>query len=221
MSDPFAVKDCALLAIATGRHAQNLRELGTHLEEVHTGSIYYHFWGNRLRPRFEAPEFQNDFAAWARFALTDFPLSERLGIIDPTSFADLEELRREVLDVIEERLSESEYVPWTKADQQFTFIRSQIVVFDTHTRVTKPCEMQALLPNLSVSSIFYHFIDARRRLPDGIDDIRFWLSGFDGEYDELRNRLAAVDPYFCSLTDLRTRLADTFDKCLGTGENEG
>src|SRR5687767_14391939 len=40
--EPFVVKDCTLVAIATGRRAQNLRELRDQLQIVHPGSIYYH-----------------------------------------------------------------------------------------------------------------------------------------------------------------------------------
>ena len=215
MPNPFAVKDCALLAIATGRRAHNLRELAFHVEEVHPGSIYHHFWGNRLRPGLDVPEFQNDFATWSRFSLHDFPLSERLGIINPKAFDDLEELRREVLDVIEERLSEVEFVPWARRDQQFVFIRSQLVVFDTLLRVKEPRELGPIVPCLTVSSIFYHFIDAQRRLPERVDDFSAWLAGFGDEYEPLRRRLADVDPYFSTLTELRERLAAVFAEMLG------
>lgn len=62
MPDPFAVKDCALIALATGEHAQTLRELREKISTIDAGSISYQFWGGLLRPRFDDPEFQNDFA---------------------------------------------------------------------------------------------------------------------------------------------------------------
>ncbi len=37
---PFSVKDCALIAIATGRRAQNLRELTERLREVEANSVF-------------------------------------------------------------------------------------------------------------------------------------------------------------------------------------
>ncbi|MBN2762670.1 MAG: hypothetical protein JXR41_06240, partial [Bacteroidales bacterium] len=63
--------DCALIAIATGEKAQNLRELGDKLRHIHPGCIHYHFWGNLLRPQFDDPEYQNDFAVWASHSLHD------------------------------------------------------------------------------------------------------------------------------------------------------
>lgn len=208
--EPFAVKDCALAAIATGRHAQNLRELRDHLQAVHPGCIYYHFWGGLLRPRFDDPEYNNDFASWVRHALHDTRLAERLGIIDPAEFGDLEALRQELLDRIEQRLDETEFLAWAKRDQQFHFIRSQTVVFDTRKRVTQPEELAAVVPSLSLGSIYYHVIDARRRAPQGLDDFRAWLERCGEEYQPLRDRLAGVDPYFVTLRELRGRLAAIF-----------
>jgi Family of unknown function (DUF5752) len=214
MPDPFAIKDCALTAIATGRRAQNLRELGAQLYDAHPGCLYFHFWGNRLRPRFDAPEFQNDFAAWARHSITDHPLSERLGIVDPTEFRDLEELRVALIEIIEDRLGETEMVPWARHGAEFVFIRSQIVVFDTSLRFETPESLRSSIRQLPGSAFFYHFIDARRRHEASIDDFSAWLVGFGGRYDALIGALAQIDPYFSTLTELRDRVAVAFEENL-------
>jgi hypothetical protein len=47
--DPFGVTDCALIALATGERAQNLRELLDRLVRTRDdGVIYYPFWGGLL-----------------------------------------------------------------------------------------------------------------------------------------------------------------------------
>lgn len=204
--DAFAVKDCALIAIATGRRALTLRELLDALHVISGDSIYYHFWGGLLQPRFEEREFNNDLAAWARHGLHDAVLAERLAVMDPTAFPDLEALRAELINIIEERVDESDYLPWFRATQPFEFIRSQIVVFDTQRRVKRPEELAEILPNISTSSVFYHFVDARRRLGHRGNDFCTWLSGFGGRYEGLCQRLMAIDPYFGTLTELRRSL---------------
>ena len=207
----FEIKDCALIAIATGERAQTLRELRDRLEDIDPGCIYYHFWGGLLRPRFADPEFNNDFAAWARHGLHDGRTAERLAVVDPTECEDIEELRREIIEVIEDRLYEDDYVPWCKHDSEFSFITSQIVVFDTGSRLENPADLAEALPHFSTSSVFYHFIDARRRTDYHLDDFSAWLYGVGG-YDDLCERIAAVDPYFSSLTELRGELAEIFSK---------
>ena len=211
MVEPFALKDCALIAIATGKQAQNLRELRDRLEVVHPGCIYHHFWGGLMQARFDDPEYPNDFAAWAWRSLHDAYLAERLTLIDPTHFKSLEDLRSELIEVIEERLDEIEYIAWSKASQRFHFIRSQIVLFDTGIRVNEPEEFLRIVPQMPLGSIFYHFIDARARTPDGINDFSRWLLSFGLEYSNLAEHLASIDPYFSTLTELRNELSMTFN----------
>lgn len=208
MTDPFAVKDCALIAISTGEYAQNLREMRDRLVTVHPGCIYHHFWGGMLQPRFDEPEYMNDFAAWAWRGLHDPGLAERLALIDPTHYKDLEDLRRELVEVVEERLDESEMVPWSRSGQFFHFIRSQIVVFDTRLRISNPGELQERIGQMPLGSVFYHFIDARRRVPGGKNDFSAWLMDLDEDWSELARILAEVDPYFTTLEELRRELEE-------------
>lgn len=214
----FLVKDCALIAIATGKRALTLRELRDMLSEVDAATIYFHFWGALLQPRFEQREYGNDFAAWARHGLHDAVLAERLGMLDPTDFADLEALREGLVDTIEERLEGSEYLPWLRATRSFEFIRSQIVVFDSHKRAQSPEELGRLVRSLSTGSIFYHFVDARRRIPDRHDDFTAWLASFGDRCSVLCTRLSGIDPYFGSLTELREQILAAFaDSLAGAG----
>jgi hypothetical protein len=206
----FAVKDCALITIATGRKAINLAELRENLQSISADSIYHHFWGGLLVPRFEEREFNNDFAGWVRHGLREPELAERLAAIDPGEAEDMETLRQQLLEIIEERLDESESSRWMPAARQFEFLRSQLVVFDTKRRLVKPADLADQIPEMSTSSIFYHFIDARSRAPYESDDFRFWLSGCGEEYRELCTQLAAVDPFFSSLSQMRQELADLF-----------
>ncbi|MBA2848026.1 hypothetical protein G4V39_05710 [Thermosulfuriphilus ammonigenes] len=207
---PFLIKDCALVSISTGEKSHSLAELLDDLRRVHSGCLYHHFWGRLLRPSFEHPEYHNDFAAWAYRALHDQILAERLNIIDPQDYPDLEALRQELIDTIEERMDETEYTPWLKAETPFYFVRSQIVVLDTHRQLTSPEELPEAVLGMSSGSIFYHFIDARRRTSEGTDDFRAWMTAFGPEYQDLIRQLAAIDPYFVTLTELRQQLYEVF-----------
>lgn len=207
---PFRIKDCALAVLATGRKARLLQEFRTVLSEIEPSSLYHHFWGGLLQPRFDEREYNNDFAAWVHHGIHDAVLAERLAALDPTRFADLESLRRDILELIDNRLDESEQLFWIRATRQFEFMRSQIVVFDTTRRLQRPEQLASVVPLMSTSSIFYHFVDARRRTRDTHDDFSDWLAAWGSEYDGLREQLIAVDPYFGSLSELRSELAQLF-----------
>lgn len=216
----FEIKDCALIAIGTGESATTLKEFFHVVSDITPASIYHHFWGGLLLPRFEEREFNNDFASWAKRKLDDDKLAEQLALISPTDYADLEELRQELIDVIVERMNEENCLPWLPASSALEFLRSQIVVFDTHVRVTKPKELAAIINDLSPSTIFYHFIDARRRVSGGKDDFRAWLSNWE-ECSGLCNRLADIDPYFDTLNKLRSQIAAVFAEFFQGGGNHG
>lgn len=213
----FSIKDCALIALATGKKVAMLKEFRNQLATIDAACVYHHFWGGLLQPRFEEREYNNDFAAWARHGLHDAALSERLAALDPTDFADLEALRGSIIDLIDARLDEVEYLSWARATQQFEFIRSQIVVFDTQKRLQRPADLVETSATLSTSSVFYHFIDARRRTDDGCDDFSNWLSTHGEAFTPLREQLAAVDPYFGSLSELRDQLAQLFTDYFSGG----
>ncbi|MGZ5007390.1 MAG: DUF5752 family protein [Methylobacter sp.] len=207
----FALKDCALIQIATHRRANTLKEFRDHISTLSPDSLYYHFWASLLLPHFEEREYINDFASWVRHGLSDTKLAEQLAVLDPTSFKDMEELRYHLLEYIDDRMEESEYLQWTRATQRFEFTRSQIVVFNTGAQVNEPYEMAGMIPRMSASSIFYHFIDARRRTAGNIDDFCRWLFFFGETYQPLIDRLTGIDPYFSTLVELRRQVASAFE----------
>lgn len=210
-SDPynsaaFVVRDCALVAIATGRRAQTVRELRDGVAAADSESLYYHFWGHLLRPRFDDPEYHNDFAVWLHAALHDDVLAERLGIIDPAEFECADALRSELVEVLDERLDEVEVGPVARHDHQFHFRRCQTVVFETGLTLHTPRELAAAVGHFSPGSIFYHIIDARRREPLRVDDLRVWLGDQGAAYHSICDELAAIDPYFSNLVELRRQI---------------
>ena len=213
---PFAIRDCALAAMATGRHAQNLKELRDELQAIDPASIYYHFWGGLLRPTFDDPRYNNDFARWAHHALHNPALAERLSVIDPTDHADLETLRAELIEVVEEELDTADALPWTSREGRFHFVRSQIVVFNTHRTVETPLGLPAAVAVMSLSSVFYHLVDARRRTPKSVDDFSTWLTDLESQkHADLCVRLAVIDPFFKTLAETREELVQVLEGFLG------
>ena len=211
----FDIKDCAPITLATGRKAVSLTQFRDILATIDPASVYEHFWGGLLQPRFEEREFNNDFAGWIKHGLHDGILAEQLAIIDPTDYADLEHLRLDLIELIDSRLDEAEYLYWARPTRPFEFLKSQLVVFGTGRSVGSPGELDESIPHLSLSSLFYHFIDARRRNPDHLDDFRSWLTSLPDDYSDLEEALARIDPYFGDLAQLREELTLAFRQHLG------
>ncbi len=218
MSD-FIVRDCALLTRMSGiREAANLRELRERIAACGENVLYHHFCETLLRPSFDYPDYHNDFAVWAKLYLDDRVLAERLGILDPYSAGSLDDLRGTILDILDERLSELPVNPSVSKGNEFFFLEATTVIFDTGDIIEEPAQLPVKIGDMAIGSIFYHFIDARRRTPDRLDDFSQWLLQFGDAGVGYSNALRTIDFSFLTLWEMRKLLAD----CLaGTGGDHG
>jgi len=208
----FIIQDCSLLAKTSGLPAAiNLRELRDRIALCSQDVLYHHFCETLLVPSFDNPDYRNDFAAWALLQLGDRVLAEQLGIINPYIFPDLEKLREQVLEILDERLSEVIFVPSCHPGGEFFFTEAVTVVFDTGKRIASPKALPEAIGTMTNGSIYYHFFEARRREPVGVDDFSAWLGGFPGQ-EAWRLALQTVDFVFFSLPELRGELVRVLGK---------
>jgi hypothetical protein len=205
----FEVKDCALLSRMSGLPpAFNLRELRDRIAVCGENVLFHHFCETTLRGTFDNPDYRNDFAVWSKLNFGDRVLAERLGILDPYAFPSLRELRAATLEVIDERLGESTMIPWARPGDELFLMEATTVMFDTGIRISHPRELAASIGAMTGGSVYFHFLEARRRPPFGKDDFTAWLLENDaGE----KNRpyveaLAHIDFYFHTLPLLRKEL---------------
>ena len=204
---PFAVKDCALLVRMSGLPpAINLRELRERVAACNENVLFHHFCESLLRPAFDHPDYRNDFAVWAKWYLSDRVLAERLGILDPYTVNSLEELRAITLDIIDERLSEVVMIPSAAPGDEFYFLEATTVVIDTGERVNSPKELGAAIRKMTNGSLFFHFLEARRRVPVGMDDFSAWLKGEEKKNAKYIRTLGSIDFYFHSLSNLKEEI---------------
>jgi hypothetical protein len=206
----FSVKDCAIITQTAGLvSAINLRELKERIAICPVECLYFHFCETLIRPTFDDPEFRNDLALWAAVQLRDRVLAERLGIINPYNFDDFERLREKLIEIVEERLSELQTIPSVPKGEDFILMRAATVVFDAGIDLHLPSDLLKYLPAMSNSSIYYHFLEARRRTPDRVDDFTFWMQFFEDKPIKLIDAFSQIDFYFLNLSELKQKLIDT------------
>ncbi len=205
----FIVRDYVLLTRMSGiREAASLRELRDRVAACSENVLYHHFSETLLRPTFDYPDYHNDFAVWAKLYLDDRVLAERLGILDPYTVGSLEDLRGKILDILDERLSELPINPAVTKGNEFYFLEATTVVFDTGDIIEDPAHLSARIANMANGSIFYHFIEARRRTPDRLDDFSEWLLQFGDIGAGYANALRTIDFSFLTLGEMRTVLSE-------------
>lgn len=203
----FAIKDCALITRMAGIDtAVNLRELRERIRICPTECLFHHFCETAIRASFDDPEFRNDFAIWSARHLRERVLAERLGIINPYLSDNLESVRQTVIDIIDEHLAELPNIPWVKKGDDFRFMRAVTVVFDTELTILQPSQLVSAIESMNLSSLYYHYVDARRRNERRIDDFSIWLENFLPQSRNTIKTLEQMDFYFMSLTELRSAL---------------
>ncbi|GAB4368126.1 MAG: DUF5752 family protein [Deltaproteobacteria bacterium] len=216
--NPFEIKDCALLVRMSGLPpAINLRELRMRIAACSESVLYHHFCETLLRPTFDNPDYRNDFAVWAKLYLGDRVLAERLGILDPYAMGSIEELRGAVLEILEDRLSEITDVTSVSRGDEFYFLEATTVTFDTGDRIRHPRELAAAVRGMTNGSIYYHFLEARRRLDGKQDDFSFWLQEEPEKNRGLIEALGSIDFYFYSLAELRRQIVQAISAARGRG----
>jgi hypothetical protein len=197
------------------REAMNLRELEERLSICPVECLFHHFCETVIRPTFDDPDYPNDIAQWVSRQLRDRILAERLANINPYKLDSLEDLRKIVIDLIQERMSEINFVPWAPNGNVFHFMQAVTVVYDTGIQINTIHEFMEHLPKMTLGSIYYHFVEARRRTEDGIDDFSIWLSDKKEETEPLIKALSEIDFYFLSLTELKKGLINTVAGFVG------
>ena len=86
---------------------------------------------------------------------------------------------------------------------EFMFMQAVTVVFDTGMVLVEPSDLIQYLPHMSNSTIYYHFLEARRRTSDKVDDFTFWMQFLENKPQEILDALASVECYFLSLPELK------------------
>jgi len=119
---------------------------------------------------------------------------------------------KEILDIIADRLSEIHYIPWALHDQAFFFKQATTVVFDTNRIIETPEHLCDAVKEMSTSSLYYHFWEARRRTPEKIDDFSFWLKGWNDRGKPLIDAFSRIDFYFMSLKELQDKLCTVMEE---------
>ncbi len=204
MSKAFEFKQCITIIKATGSNAKNLHEFRDSLAIVSEGSIFHHTYQYLLKGHIL--EYTNDFAQWAGASLEEGALAEQLSNIDPYNFSTIETLRKELLRVVDEYLERFPEPRDTMPGDEFFFNETITLVFQAGVRVKNLAEFLMAMKYIDPSSLYYHFLEARRRFEGKSNDFSQWFDEELGKKD-LAEKLRFIDPFMHDLEGIRMRIA--------------
>ena len=205
----FEFKECAIIRKSTGKKAATLKEFRSLLADVSEKAIYYHIYQYFLKQ--ELSEYTNEFARWAGESLGERALAEQLSNVDPYAFKDISSLRNElvaVLDAYQEKFPEpSEVVP----GHEFYFEETVTLTFLVGVKVRNLAEFLFGIKYVDISSIYYHFYEARVR--QGMDDFSMWVED-TLEEKALAEKIRAIDPFMHSLDRIRDYIVSAVEQTV-------
>ena len=210
---PFHFLGCWELREMLGRRAFDERELLEHVEEVPLDSIYFHTHGLFLRERMMPGTYPNDFATWAAIQVRDRVLGEKLGIVDPQDFADLESLRAEVVSLIDDHLSAIGSVPRVMFGDPFYFMQSRVLEIPTGVKVRTLAEFRDALLGVDAAVVYLHVVEARGRKGRRRNDFAAWIDEQLGLSD-LAAAVGRLNPFPFGVEAVRQRLVALCDAAL-------
>ena len=209
----FHFTGCSELHEILGKTAEDERRLVELIEEVPLDSIYFHTHSYFLRHSYVDRVFPNDFAQWVATEVRDIVLAERLAVVDPFEFPNLESLREELLSIIDDHLSRMPIVPRVIYGSPFYFAQSRILRVPTGLEVAALKAFRHALAEVEVSAIYYHVFEARHRLSNSENDFSTWTFQSLGMPD-LAHKLRSINPYLGSLERLRSVLIGVCDEFI-------
>ncbi len=213
---PFIFNQCISIPKATGKWAKNLKELKKMIVAVSPDSIYHHTYQYFLKGRIL--EYTNDFAQWAGESLEERALSEHLSIIDPYEFNNIEDLRKKLLDVIDDYMERFTSPKDAFPGNEFFFNEGLTVISPAGMRVRNLAEFQIAMKSLEKGSIYYHFYEARVR--HGVDDFSAWMLEALGN-EKLASKIKSIDPFMHNAEEVRTHIIEAVEDALRSEIGEG
>jgi len=212
---PFCFSSCMELREVLGKRAMDEHRLLELIEEAPADSIYYHTHSYYLRHAYTQQLYSNDFANWIALYAQDRLLGERLGVLDPFEFSDIEELRNEIVMIVADHLHHTATVTRCIVREPFEFIRSHVIEIPLGLEAGTLWEFREALADVEVGAVYNHVCEARmRKKPLSVDFAR-WLSSEEGlGLRELAIKVEQVGRLGLSLEGMRNKILRLCDQEL-------
>jgi hypothetical protein len=159
--------------------------------------------------------FPNDFATWVAVSVRDRVLSERLGLIDPFEFRDVEALRAQIVSTIDDHLQSLWNVPRVMHGDPFEFVSSHIIEVDLELSAKSLEEFRDHLATVDRSVLFNHICEAKIRKGRHSGDFILWIGSESGlNLPDLAAQVAAIQPMGLTLEGIRARTLEVLDRYI-------
>uniref|UniRef100_A0A7V4JR66 Uncharacterized protein n=1 Tax=Thermodesulfobacterium geofontis TaxID=1295609 RepID=A0A7V4JR66_9BACT len=200
MNNPFIFKSELWIPKYTGIKVYSINEFIKALKEVDKFSIFYHMYINIFNYH-NLPTFYTNSISYWFFKNGYLLLAEKLSIIDPLDYFDLEELRIALINTLEENYNKN----WNRKEKYpFYFITAEREIIECERVAHNLDEFIEGIKKSSINSLFYHLITSRIENKTIINDYSAWLYGI-GEVKKAE-KINKLDPYTMTLYEIKEEI---------------
>lgn len=215
----FTFVGCLELREILGRRARDERELMEEIEQIPAASVYYHTHSIFLRHPRIAGAYPNDFANWVATQVRDQLLAERLAVVDPYMFGSVEELREELVSILDSHISALNPVPRIVFGDPFFFVQSHLLEVPTGLEARTLPAFRRCLAEVDLSAVYLHTLHARVRGEVAGGDFSRWIGQELGR-GPLAAAIGRINPYLGGLEDIRRETLRLIDAELEKDHND-
>jgi len=200
MNNPFIFKSELWIPKYTGIKVYSINEFIKALKEVDKFSIFYHMYINIFNYH-NLPTFYTNSISYWFFKNGYLLLAEKLSIIDPLDYFDLEELRIALINILEKNYDKN----WNRKEKYpFYFITAEREIIECGNIAHNLDEFIEGIKKSSINSLFYHLITSRIENKTIINDYSAWLYSI-GEAKKAE-KINKLDPYTLTLYEIKEEI---------------
>jgi hypothetical protein len=200
MNNPFIFKSELWIPRYTGIRVYSVNEFINALKVIDKFSIFYHMYINIFNYH-NLPTFYTNSISYWFFKNGYLLLAEKLSIIDPLDYFDLEGLRIALINTLEENYDKN----WNRKEKYpFYFITAEREIIECERVAHNLDEFIEGIKKSSINSLFYHLITSRIENKTIINDYSAWLYSI-GEVKKAE-KINKLDPYIMTLYEIKEEI---------------
>ena len=200
MNNPFIFKSELWIPRYTGIKVYSIKDFIESLKVIDKLSIFYHMYINIFNYHNLPTFYTNSISFWF-YKNGRILLAEKLSIIDPLDYYDLEDLRNVLVRTLEENYDET----WDRKEENpFYFIEAEREIIECGEVANTLEEFIEGVKKSSINSLFYHLVTSRIENKTLINDYSAWLFNI-GEAKKAE-KISKLDLYTMNLYEIKKKI---------------
>lgn len=206
MKNPFIFKSEFWIPRYTGIKVYSVKELIEALKTIDRLSIFYHMYTNIFNYH-NLPTFYTNSISYWLYKNGYLLLAEKLSVIDPLDYFDLEELRNALVQTLEKNYDKSLD---EKKENPFYFITAEREIIECGKIAYSLDQFIENIKKSSINSLFYHLVTSRLENKTLINDYSSWLIN-TGEVKKAE-KINKLDIYSMNLYEIKKKIVKILEE---------